>query len=148
VRPHRLQRYMASTDPDFESKAADIIGLYLHPPQHPAIFCVDEKTAVQDFVAAEPLLPLSPVGPSIMASSTTGTARFRCMPHSIVVSLLCLLQRFTCRTASRSGPFAAASGSLRTSLDLIVALFLRVEYAAQAASNIYIIRLALYLLRI
>ena len=31
LRPHRLARYMASTDPDFEAKAADIIGLYLDP---------------------------------------------------------------------------------------------------------------------
>jgi transposase len=39
--PHRLERYLASDDPHFEKKAADIIGLYLHPPQHAAVFCVD-----------------------------------------------------------------------------------------------------------
>jgi hypothetical protein len=33
VRPHRLERYMASDDPDFETKSADVIGLYLAPPQ-------------------------------------------------------------------------------------------------------------------
>jgi hypothetical protein len=32
IQPHRLERYMASDDPDFETKAADIIGLYLNPP--------------------------------------------------------------------------------------------------------------------
>jgi hypothetical protein len=47
VKPHRLERYMASTDPDFETKAADIVGLYLYPSQHAAIFCIDEKTAIQ-----------------------------------------------------------------------------------------------------
>jgi len=41
--PHRLERYLASDDPHFEKKAADIIGLYLQPPQHAAVFCVDEK---------------------------------------------------------------------------------------------------------
>jgi transposase len=41
--PHRLERYMARDDPDFEAKAADIMGLYLNPPQHAAVFCVDEK---------------------------------------------------------------------------------------------------------
>src|SRR5271168_5421539 len=40
VRPHRLERYMASDDPDFETKAADVIALYLTPPQHAAVFCV------------------------------------------------------------------------------------------------------------
>ena len=60
VRPHRLERYMASNDPDFERKAADIIGLYLHPPQHAAVFCVDEKSAIQALDRLDPVLPLSP----------------------------------------------------------------------------------------
>lgn len=60
LRPHRLDRYMASNDPDFEAKAADIIGLYLNPPQHAAVFCVDEKTAIQALDRLDPVLPLSP----------------------------------------------------------------------------------------
>jgi transposase len=58
--PHRLDGYMASNDPDFETKAADIIGLYLHPPQHAAVFCVDEKTAIQALDRKDPVLPMSP----------------------------------------------------------------------------------------
>ena len=60
LKPHRLERYMASDDPDFESKAADIIGLYLNPPEHAAVFCVDEKTAIQALDRLNPVLPLSP----------------------------------------------------------------------------------------
>ncbi len=60
LKPHRLERYLASDDPDFESKAADIIGLYLHPPQHAAVFCVDEKSAIQALDRLDPVLPLSP----------------------------------------------------------------------------------------
>src|SRR3954470_1358478 len=60
VRPHRLERYLASDDPDFETKAADVIGLYLAPPQHTAVFCVDEKTAIQALDRLDPVLPLSP----------------------------------------------------------------------------------------
>lgn len=60
VKPHRLERYLASDDPDFESKAADIIGLYLNPPQHAAVFCVDEKSAIQALDRLDPVLPLSP----------------------------------------------------------------------------------------
>jgi transposase len=60
VRPHRLERYMASDDPDFETKAADVIGLYLTPPQHAAVFCVDEKTAIQALDRLDRVLPLSP----------------------------------------------------------------------------------------
>jgi len=60
LRPQRLDRYMASDDPDFEKKAADIIGLYLNPPAHAAVFCVDEKTAIQALDRLDPVLPLSP----------------------------------------------------------------------------------------
>src|SRR5580693_3231720 len=60
LKPHRLERYMASNDFDFESKAADIIGLYLHPPQHAAVFCLDEKMAIQALDRLDPVLPLSP----------------------------------------------------------------------------------------
>src|SRR5215469_16702840 len=38
LKPQRLDRYMASDDPDFERKAADIIGLYMNPPAHAAVF--------------------------------------------------------------------------------------------------------------
>ncbi len=60
LKPHRLERYMASDDPDFETKAADVIGLYLNPPTHAAVFCVDEKTAIQALDRLDPVLPLSP----------------------------------------------------------------------------------------
>jgi transposase len=60
LKPHRIERYMASNDPDFEQKAADIIGLYLNPPDHAAVFCVDEKTAIQALDRLDPVLPLSP----------------------------------------------------------------------------------------
>jgi transposase/DNA-binding CsgD family transcriptional regulator len=60
LQPHRLERYMRSTDPDFETKAADVIGLYVQPPQHAAVFCLDEKTAIQALDRLDPVLPLSP----------------------------------------------------------------------------------------
>jgi transposase len=60
LQPHRLERYMRSTDPDFETKAADVLGLYLDPPQHAAVFCLDEKTAIQALDRLDPVLPLSP----------------------------------------------------------------------------------------
>jgi transposase len=60
LQPHRLERYVTSPDPDFERKAADILGLYLRPPAHAAVFCVDEKTAIQALDRLDPVLPLSP----------------------------------------------------------------------------------------
>jgi transposase len=58
--PHRLERYMLSDDPQFEQKAADVIGLYLNPPQHAVVFAADEKTAIQALDRLDPVLPLSP----------------------------------------------------------------------------------------
>ena len=60
LQPHRSRSYMASDDPEFEEKAADIIGLYLKPPVHAAVFCVDEKSAIQALDRLDPVLPLSP----------------------------------------------------------------------------------------
>ena len=60
LKPHQLRRYMASDDPDFAKKAADVIGLYLKPPTNAVVFCVDEKTAIQALDRLDPVLPLSP----------------------------------------------------------------------------------------
>lgn len=60
LKPHILERYLASNDPAFEQKAAAIIGLYLKPPQHAAVFCVDEKSAIQALDRHDRRLPLSP----------------------------------------------------------------------------------------
>ena len=57
IQPHRLRRYMASDDPQFEEKAADVIGLYLNPTEHAAVFSVDEKSAIQALDRLDP--PLS-----------------------------------------------------------------------------------------
>ena len=67
---------MASDDPDFETKAADIIGLYLNPPAHAAVFCVDEKSAIQALDRLDPVLPMSPG-----RSERHGFEYFRHMRH-------------------------------------------------------------------
>jgi len=60
LKPHRLDRYMASNDPQFDERAAEVIGLYQNPPQHAAVFCVDEKSAIQALDPPDRRLPLSP----------------------------------------------------------------------------------------
>jgi len=80
LKPHSLKRYLASDDPDFERKAADIIGLYLQPPQHAAVFCVDEKTAIQAWIVWTRCYRF-PDAPSVTASNIIAMARFRCTPR-------------------------------------------------------------------
>jgi transposase len=96
LQPHRLDRYMASNDQDFEQKAADIIGLYINPPQHAAVFCVDEKTAVQALDRLDPVLPLSPAVPNGMVLNTTATVPCRSMR-------LWMSKRERCRAKPRGG---------------------------------------------
>src|SRR5258707_7945759 len=84
LQPHRFERYMQSDDRDFQTKAADVIGLYVNPPDHAAVFAVDEKTAIQALDRLDlRYCRCRPVGPSGMASSTTAMARSRCWPRSI-----------------------------------------------------------------
>lgn len=63
LQPHRVDTYVASPDPDFEAKAAAILGLYLHPPAHAVVLCIDEKSHIQALDRTQPVLPLRPDRP-------------------------------------------------------------------------------------
>jgi transposase len=60
LQPHRSETFKLSTDPLFIDKVRDIVGLYLHPPEHAIVLSVDEKSQVQALDRTQPLLPLSP----------------------------------------------------------------------------------------
>lgn len=63
LQPHRVDAYVASPDPDFEAKATAILGLYLNPPAHAVVLCVDEKSHIQALDRTQPVLPLRPGRP-------------------------------------------------------------------------------------
>ena len=58
VQPHRQKSFKLSTDPFFVEKVRDIVGLYLNPPEHALVLCVDEKSQIQALERTQPLLPL------------------------------------------------------------------------------------------
>jgi transposase len=58
VQPHRQRHFKLSTDAFFVEKVRDIVGLYLNPPDHAVVLCVDEKTQVQALQRTQPLLPM------------------------------------------------------------------------------------------
>jgi putative transposase len=58
VQPHRTRSFKLSTDPFFVEKVLDIVGLYLHPPEHALVLCVDEKSQIQALERTQPLLPM------------------------------------------------------------------------------------------
>ncbi|MGF1619738.1 MAG: IS630 family transposase [Rhodomicrobiaceae bacterium] len=58
VQPHRSRSFKLSTDPAFVEKVKDIVGLYLNPPDHAVVLCVDEKSQIQALERTQPVLPL------------------------------------------------------------------------------------------
>ena len=58
LQPHRYEYFKLSTDPFFVEKVRDIVGLYLHPPTHAIVLCVDEKSQCQALERTQPILPL------------------------------------------------------------------------------------------
>jgi len=60
IKPHLVKKFQFSTDKEFESKLADVVGLYLDPPENSIVFCVDEKSQIQALERTQPILPLRP----------------------------------------------------------------------------------------
>jgi transposase len=60
LKPWRVDTFKVSTDPRFEAKLVDVVGLYLNPPERAAVFCFDEKTQVQALDRTQPSLPMKP----------------------------------------------------------------------------------------
>jgi putative transposase len=58
LQPHRTRSFKLSTDPFFVEKVRDIVGLYLNPPDHALVLCVDEKSQIQALNRTQPVLPL------------------------------------------------------------------------------------------
>jgi transposase len=115
LKPHILQRFKLSNDPQFEEKVRDIVGLYLKPPDRALVLCVDEKTQIQALDRTRPILPLRPGLPerqthdykrngttSLYAALNvlTGMVIGRCLPrhtHAEFIEFLHLIDRNTPR---------------------------------------------------
>src|SRR5262250_106072 len=60
LKPHLIKTFKVSNDPEFVQKLEDIVGLYLNPPEHAMVFCLDEKSQIQALDRTQPGLPLKP----------------------------------------------------------------------------------------
>jgi transposase len=60
LQPHRSETFQLSTDPLLIEKVRDIVGLYMQPPTHAVVFCVDEKAQIQALDRTQPVLPMRP----------------------------------------------------------------------------------------
>ena len=60
LKPHLVETFKLSNDPDFEDKLVDVVGLYLNPPDNAVVLCMDEKSQVQALDRTQPSLPMKP----------------------------------------------------------------------------------------
>ena len=60
LKPHRIESFKLSNDPNFSDKLEAIVGLYLAPPEHAIVLSVDEKSQVQALDRSQPGLPMKP----------------------------------------------------------------------------------------
>jgi transposase len=66
LKPHLVETWKLSTDPQFIDKVRDIVGLYLDPPANALVLCVDEKSQIQALDRTAPILPIMPTTPARM----------------------------------------------------------------------------------
>src|SRR5947208_3457194 len=64
LKPHQIEAFKLSPDPQFIDKVRDIVGLYLNPPEAAVVLCVDEKAQIQGLDRSAPVLPLMPGVPA------------------------------------------------------------------------------------
>ncbi len=63
LKPHRVETFRLSPDPQFVEKVRDVVGLYLNPPDAAVVLCVDEKSQIQALDRSAPVFPLLPGTP-------------------------------------------------------------------------------------
>jgi len=66
LKPHLVETWKLSTDPQFVEKVRDVVGVYLDPPEKAIVLCVDEKSQIQALDRTAPVLPLMPGTPQRM----------------------------------------------------------------------------------
>lgn len=116
LKPHLIQSFKLSSDPHFEEKVRDIVGLYLKPPDKALVLCVDEKTQIQAIDRTRPVLPLRPGLPervthdyvrhgttSLYAALNvlSGQVIGRCLPHHTSAEFLAFLRLINRSTPQR-----------------------------------------------
>jgi transposase len=60
LKPHLVDGFKLSTDPQFVAKVVDVVGLYHNPPEKAVVLCVDEKSQMQALDRSQPVLPMMP----------------------------------------------------------------------------------------
>ena len=98
LKPHKIEYWCGKpSDPEFETKMLDVVGLYLEPPENAIVLCVDEKTQMQALDRTQPVLPMEPGRAKRLTSTYTrhGTV-------SLIAALSVHTGDITARTIERN----------------------------------------------
>jgi transposase len=70
LKPHKVEYWCGkSTDPEFEEKMLNVVGLYMNPPENALVLSVDEKTQIQALDRSQPELPLRAGNPKRLTAT-------------------------------------------------------------------------------
>ena len=103
LKPHAVQTWKLSTDPQFIDKVRDVVGLYMSPPENALVLCVDEKSQIQALDRTAPCLPMLPTTPG------ADDARLRPQRHDQLVRRIRPGQRLGHRPALPTAPRTRSS---------------------------------------
>ncbi len=107
LQPHRVETFKFSTAPEFDAKLADIVRLYLDPPERALVLRVDEKSRIQALDRTQPMLPMGPGLPARMThdykrhgatslfaalEGASGKVHGRCFAHHPHVEFIAFLE--------------------------------------------------------
>ena len=81
LQPHHTESFKLSPAPLLIEKVRDLVGLYMNPPEHALVICVDEKSQIQALDRTQPMLPLSPGQVERAHTTTNATALPPCSLH-------------------------------------------------------------------
>src|SRR5215218_1840313 len=81
LQSHRRETFKLSADPQFVDKVRDIVGLYLNPPDHALVLCVDERAKCKRWIEHDPCCRCVRASPPARPMTTFGTAPRRYSPR-------------------------------------------------------------------
>ena len=125
IQPHRVEKFKISSDPQFEEKVRDVVGLYLNPPDRALVLCVDEKSQIQALDRTAPIFPLRPGLPERQThdyqrhGTTTLFAAFNILSGKVIGSCLPRHRgrefvKFLTELVSRGGRMRPERGGFKT----------------------------------
>ncbi|MEO5569212.1 MAG: IS630 family transposase [Gemmatimonadaceae bacterium] len=114
LKPHLVESFKLSPDPQLVDKVRDVVGLYMHPPHNAVVFAVDEKSQIQALQRAQPVLPLDVGRPE---RQTHNYLRHGTLDLFAALNVATGQIIASCKRRHRAADFVAFLSAIDTSVD-------------------------------